>query len=188
MSEPPGNPTPGDRCFVAVWPPDRLLEMLAGLERPSRPGLRWTRPEQWHVTLHFFSAVDPGRLSGALESATLPPAVARAGPRPRPLSGRVWMLPVGGLDGLERAVRSATGGLAEGEGNRPGRPFSGHLTLARARRPADLRGLATPDLRAEWHVGEVVAVRSRLGRDGATYEVLGRWPAGRGGGGTGYRR
>ncbi|MBW3548710.1 MAG: hypothetical protein KY452_11325, partial [Actinobacteria bacterium] len=46
------------RLFVAVRPPPEVVATLATLDRPERPGLRWTPPEQWHVTLRFFGPVD----------------------------------------------------------------------------------------------------------------------------------
>ena len=30
------------RLFVAVWPPDDVLDAVAALERPAQDGLRWT--------------------------------------------------------------------------------------------------------------------------------------------------
>lgn len=193
---------PGDRCFVAVGAPPALIERLRSLERPARPGLRWTPEGQWHVTLKFFPAVDGRALVDALEAwASAPPgfpaAEAVAGPGPRSLSRRVWMVPVEGLGELAAAVEAATARLAaadadadadadvgaDGEGNgaggpsRPGaRPFLGHLTLARARHPAALRHLDQPDLTVRWRVPELVAVHSELTREGARHRVLGRWP------------
>jgi LigT like Phosphoesterase len=202
--------------------------MLAGLERPARPGLRWTPPGQWHVTLGFFAAVEPDRLVRALDAAAAQPGwagplpvVARCGPRPEALGGRVWILPVAGLEGLAAAIALATTGLAttgpaatgpattgpvpvtagsdtpglapagpdptgpdptgpEAAGLAPvtagrRRPFRGHLTLARARRPQALRGLPRPEVGADWPVGQVVAYRSELGHDGARHHLLGRW-------------
>src|SRR5947209_3556899 len=46
------------RLFVAVWPPASLISQLRSLDRPARPGLRWTTEDQWHVTLRFLGGVD----------------------------------------------------------------------------------------------------------------------------------
>ena len=94
-------------------PPAGLLDRLRALERPARPGLRWTSEGQWHVTLKFFGGVDADALMAALDSwAGLPPglpaATAVAGPGPEALARRVWVLPVQGLEELAGGVDAAT--------------------------------------------------------------------------------
>ena len=116
------------------------------------------------MTLRFFAAIDPDELLEAVDRAVLPPApMARAGPAPTALSNRVWVLPVAGLDELADAV-----------GPDP-RPFHGHLTLARARRPGALRDLPRPPVDVSWTVGHIVAMRSELLPSGAVHHELGRW-------------
>ena len=48
------------RLFVAVRPNEAVLDAVAGLARPERPGVRWTTQPQWHVTLRFLGGVDEG--------------------------------------------------------------------------------------------------------------------------------
>ncbi|MDV8001996.1 RNA 2',3'-cyclic phosphodiesterase [Rhodococcus sp. IEGM 1408] len=52
--------------FVAVQPPE---EVRAELERflEPRPGMAWTSPEQWHLTLTFCPSVDDWRLDELVE-------------------------------------------------------------------------------------------------------------------------
>ncbi|MGH3783890.1 MAG: 2'-5' RNA ligase family protein [Pseudonocardiaceae bacterium] len=48
------------RLFVALTPPDEVVEALRVCTHELRecaPELRWTRPEQWHVTLAFLGEV-----------------------------------------------------------------------------------------------------------------------------------
>ena len=171
---------------MAVRPPAPLVARLRALERPRRPGLRWTREEQWHVTVAFFASVEAAELVVALgEWSAAGNGVAGgaaggldavAGPRPEALSARVWALPVAGLAPLAGSLAASLAGLASTPDRRPGPPFNGHLTLARARRPSDLDGLPAPPLEWTWEVTEVEAVRSELHRDGARHETLGRWP------------
>ena len=53
------------------------------------------------------------------------------------------------------------------------RPFAAHVTLVRkARDPGELPRLPAVD----WPVNEVVLVRSRLSSDGASYQVVQRYP------------
>jgi 2'-5' RNA ligase len=45
------------RLFVAVWPPNDVVDVLADLPRPDVAGVRWTTQGQWHVTLRFLGQV-----------------------------------------------------------------------------------------------------------------------------------
>jgi len=164
------------RCFVAVWPPADVLELLAALDRPDDPALRWTTPDQWHVTLLFLGtvpdAVVPDLADALTEVAAAGsgPHQAVLGPETRVLGRGVLCVPVGGLELLAEPVRATIGPLA---GVIEDRPFSGHLTLARARRdktiPAAQRGVP---LRASWSVPEISLVASTLGRPGAHYDTV----------------
>jgi 2'-5' RNA ligase len=169
------------RLFVAVWPPEDLLDLVADLPRPDATGLRWTSRDQWHVTLRFLGPVDD--VEGAVRAldvvgaapaptATLGPAVGRFGQR-------VLHVPVTGLDEVAAAVASATaeiGRLLEA------RPFAGHLTLARAKRgvAVDLRRLVAAPVSGRWPVNEVCLMESHLSPRGARYEVVARVPLARG--------
>ena len=39
------------RLFVAVRPPPEVMALLAAIDRPALPGVRWSVPEQWLVKL-----------------------------------------------------------------------------------------------------------------------------------------
>ena len=163
--------------FVAVWPPDEVLDRLTELPRREADGLRWTEREQWHVTLRFLGPVDDvapvvealagvGGLVGPA-SAVMGPAVGRFGPR-------ILQVPVAGLDDIAAAVVGATAHLGKPPDDRR---FSGHVTLARVARnaKADLRSLTGASVEAEWDVGDVCLVESRLSPKGARYEVVERF-------------
>ena len=160
------------RLFVAVWPPDDVLDLIAGLPRPEVDGLRWTTRDQWHVTLRFFGSAEIEEASTALEAVSASATTAVLGQETGRFGKRVLHVPVAGLDAVAEAVVHAT----ERVGKPPEpRPFSGHLTLARARdrrRGVDLRALAGRPVRAEWPVSEVCLVESHLSSKGANYEVV----------------
>ena len=183
------------RLFIAVWPPDHVLEALGALERPAVEGVRWTTPDQWHITLRFLGeladpvAADAGRgtdaptrdqggaaaavVAARLRSSSLPAAEAVMGPASECGAPGVLWLPVAGLDPLAAAVTDATHGI----GRRADGPFRGHLTLARARRGArrGVLGTLAPLVgAAAWTVREVAVVESTLGGSGSRYEVLDR--------------
>lgn len=157
-------------------PPASLVEALAPAVPAGAPALRPVPASQWHVTLRFLADADPDAVVSALDGLSWDggPVEAEAGPRTGPLGGRVWVLPVAGLDRLASAVTAATAGL----GPLPGGRFHGHLTLARARRPAALRGLAGVEVGLAWPVEGIAAYRSELGAAGARHHLLGRWPLG----------
>lgn len=157
------------RLFVAVDPPPEISALLAGLDRPAAPGLRWTTPAQWHVTLRFLGRVEPALLAGGdglvaaldtvagrLAAAGGLPVRALLGPALAWFPGRqVLQAPVAGLEMLAAVVEEATGRF----GAPADHPFRGHLTVARARGrgPAALAGAP---LSAAWEVPEVVLYSS----------------------------
>jgi 2'-5' RNA ligase len=172
------------RLFVAVWPPPSLVGWLRELQRPDRPSLRWTTEDQWHVTLRFLGGIDEeaqGSLRAALTevAATVDPFDARAGPLPRSLGRGVLVLPVEGLDALAARLAGATREIGQPP---PDRPFRGHITLARARRPGALTGLdkLAGAMSDQWSVTEITLVQSDLQPEGARYHVLDRWRLGGG--------
>jgi 2'-5' RNA ligase len=165
------------RLFAAVWPPASLVHELERLPRPAVAGVRWTTPDQWHVTLRFFGSVaDPAEAEAALARFSLSEhATAVAGPAVVRLSKAVLCLPVHGLEALAAAVARVSSEVGEPPEDRP---FRGHLTLARARRGADLRPLAGAHLEATWPIEEATLVSSRTHPQGARYTVLARYRLG----------
>ena len=162
------------RRFVAVWPSDEVGAALAGLPRPGVSGLRWTRHDQWHVTLRFLGESDPEAAAVALADLAAQPAVAELGPVTRLLGQRIVVVPVDGLDELARTVVATTVGLG---GPPADRPFTGHLTLARAKGPVPSGTVGIP-ITGRFPVGEVCLVRSRTLPEGAAYETLERFSLG----------
>jgi 2'-5' RNA ligase len=156
------------RLFVAAWPPADVLDLLETLPRPSDPGVRWTRRDQWHVTLRFLGAADPDDAAAALASVHAAVADAVLGPLTARLGRSVVVVPVAGLGEIAAAVVAATADV--GQPPDP-RPFAGHLTLARLRqRPAC--GVTGSRLSARFPVRELHLVRSHLHHEGARYETL----------------
>ena len=162
------------RLFVAVWPPDVVLDRVAGLDRPEVAGLRWTAPAQWHVTLRFLGRVDDvATATDALRGVRAAPAEAVLGPAVGRFGQRVLHVPVSGLGDVAAAVVAATASVGQPPEERP---FAGHLTLARVARGArvDLRRLSGAPVAGRWPVNEVCLVESRLSPAGARYQVVER--------------
>ena len=143
------------RLFVAVWPPAFVVEALTELVGRADP--------RWHVTLRFIGPGDADEIGAGLRSVRMPRPTAVAGPAVERLGRGVVCVPVNGLAELAVAV-----------GYAGGRPFHGHITLARTkeRRPA----LVGEGFSADWPVEEFTLVSSRLHPKGAQYTVLERFP------------
>lgn len=187
--------------FVALVPPEDALEDLAEFLAPRQEAgaeLRWTLPEQWHVTLAFVADVHERHLDDLVErlgraAARRTPvdlAVAGGGAFPNPSRAKVvWAgIDAGGDARAEEEVRRmATGARAaaarSGAGEDGGR-FHPHVTLARSGRPIE----ATRWLRVleayngpVWPADTWTLVESHLGegpRKRPRYEVVETFPVG----------
>ena len=178
-----GSHTGTVRLFIAVWPAPEVIDGLAQLPRPELPTVRWTVPDQWHVTLRFLGEQPEesvellGRAIEAAVSGLSSPVEAVVGPSTIRLGPEVLCLPVAGLDELAGAVaRELTvAGVVPvvRQPERTGEPYRGHLTLARARRrsriPTSLVGVP---FEARWAVDQVCLVSSRTAPTGARYETV----------------
>ncbi|MCC6225135.1 MAG: RNA 2',3'-cyclic phosphodiesterase [Microthrixaceae bacterium] len=162
------------RLFLAVWPPPEIQAVLEELPKPTIPGLRWVDPTNWHVTLRFLGEADPDAVADRLERAELPKARAALGPKVAQLGRGHLVVPVGGLERLAASVRDATAGPAR---QPDGRPFTGHVTLARLKSGSiEIAALFEVAIAAGFDVCEVALVESFPLADGARYSTLRSWP------------
>ncbi|MDX1650152.1 MAG: RNA 2',3'-cyclic phosphodiesterase [Myxococcota bacterium] len=177
------------RAFFALEPGEAVraacAEVAGRLRRaPHGEGVRWVRPEGYHVTLRFLGNVPTetvpelaravGEAVADVAPFALAPGAARVFPSPR--RPRVVVLelePQAPLAELARRVEEAVvdAGLPPER-----RAFRAHLTLGRVRgrRVPDVTGVAAPA--SVLPVDEVVLFRSDLGREGSTYTALERLP------------
>lgn len=185
MSEPPGDV----RAFVALeldaWVREAIGKLIASL-RPRVAGARWVRPEGVHLTLRFLGDTAPERIEQLL------PLLAAAASGTGPLEARVvdlgtfpgpgrpprvlWLavqLPPPALSLQAECERAAVAvGFPREE-----RPFRGHLTLARFRERVLRPALPPVDL-GPLRLDTLALVRSELGRGGAVYTPIARFPLG----------
>ncbi|MGD8863564.1 MAG: RNA 2',3'-cyclic phosphodiesterase [Myxococcales bacterium] len=176
------------RLFVAVAVPEAVRNQLHRALRavdpaPQPQGLRWLSGDSYHFTLQFLGDVEPGRvpaLSEACARAATQVAPFRlvlgaAGTFGSPRRARVLWVGVnrgaGPMTQLAAAVREQTAELGFEADERP---YTPHLTVARIKRPANVRdlldALKTPALAMD--VGELTLFRSHLSHDGARHEAL----------------
>lgn len=170
------------RCFVAVPIDERLRADLEAAREAWRRSadLRWTAPEGWHVTLAFLGSIEAGDVP-RLVQRLLPIArahrpsrhdVGHLGAFPTPARARVaWC---GIDDGPDRCLERLAGDVAASLDLGTTTPFRAHLTLARSRRPVDLRPwLASASVPAgAIEVDRIELMRSHLGTGPARYETL----------------
>jgi len=178
------------RLFVALTPPDEIVEELranTAALRELAPELRWTRAEQWHLTLAFLGEVADEVVD------ELARRLNRAAARHPPLSlafgggGRfghrvLWTGVRGNLEGLRRLADSVRAAARRSRLPVERRPYRPHLTLARSDGTADLRPLVerlAPWEGLAWVATWLYLMRSRLGAGlggSALHEPIARWP------------
>jgi len=161
------------RLFVAIWPPDDVLDRLADVERPKDQGVKWVSQENLHITLRFLGDADETEVAERLDEVLLPAATAVVGPAFDLLGERSLISPVAGVDDLAGVVQHAVRGL----GTEPERRrFQGHITVARLARNARPRRSAGRRFDATFDVTEVALVASTLRDTGAVYDTVATWP------------
>jgi 2'-5' RNA ligase len=170
------------RMFLALTPPAEVLEQLSEFLQPRQDAdgpLRWSRLEQWHITLAFMPTV-PDRALDALdelltELATDRPAfelaLSGAGAFPDPARAKaLWIGVAGELEPLSRLATATRSAAVRAGVEVAGGRFRPHLTVARANRPVEAsRWLRVLDLYQgrTWTVDGFALVHSQLGGAGS---------------------
>lgn len=181
------------RTFVALPVSSELVEAVRRIQKRARidlpRGLRWTSPEQAHMTLAFLGDIGPDQvnaLSGIVTevASQFPPfesQVQGIGGFPRPDRPRVvWA----GVDETSsprfRVLHETLWERIEPICPKPkpnDRPFRPHITLARVSGPQPPKIAAWMVRHADWIfgpwlVGEICLIRSVLTPSGPVYEKL----------------
>jgi 2'-5' RNA ligase len=162
------------RLFLAVWPPEDVAAELTHLHRKETRGVRFVRPEHWHITLRFLGEARPAEVVEALDGIALSPATARLGPAVDVLAERALVVPVTGLDDLAATVRERTKRI----GDPPPKRFAGHLTVARLKPGALMPRTLGAAISTRFEVEDLTLVQSRLGPQGPRYDTLASWALG----------
>ena len=192
------EPTERLRLFIAVRLPEAVKRRIEHAQRQLRgavgeTAVRWTPPEQLHLTLRFMGNVDAAKLedlqAGLVQScATTGPLRLQArgiGFFPvRGLPRVVWVGiedPEGKLPVLVSALERSTAAFSS---EPAGKKFTGHITLGRVRTigQGQARLLATEAATlgrgelGEWLVREIDLMRSELSSTGARHTRVGTFP------------
>ncbi|WP_249666194.1 RNA 2',3'-cyclic phosphodiesterase [Nocardioides faecalis] len=169
------------RLFAAVVPPPQAIEHLDAFLEPRRAAadLRWTRPEQLHLTLAFMAEVPTRRLEPYVETLATslddlaPCELSLAGAVVFPDVSRARVLAVGAtgapadLDLLGTlAVRTRNAAVNSGIAV-DGQRFRPHVTVARTGgRPMEMTSwvrLLDTYAGPSWSLDSVTLVASHLG-------------------------
>jgi len=167
------------RMFVALPLPDAVKDDLSTFLEPRQEAgseLRWTVPEQWHLTLAFLPEVADRHTDELLErlarvaSRRKPMELRLAGAGAFPNPARAKVLWSGVEHDGEELMRLSGGVRAAGAkaGTEVGGGrFHAHLTLARLSRAADVTrwlGVLDPYAGPSWQASELTLVASYLGQ------------------------
>ena len=149
------------RAFLAVVPPPAARVWADAAQRSAAaraPDLRWSRPEQRHLTVKFFGPVPDAEALAKFAADAVRPrepfSISLGGGGAFPNARRASVLWLGVLQGSDALSALAAPFVDED------RPFRAHLTLARVNKPRDLRhAIAALDESGEsepWTVDELV--------------------------------
>jgi RNA 2',3'-cyclic 3'-phosphodiesterase len=166
------------RMFIALPLPEDIKEHLAEYLEPRQeagPDLRWTAPEQWHLTLAFLPEVADRNMDELHEriaratSRRKPMWLRLAGAGAFPNAAQAKVLWTGVEHDGEELMRLAGGVRAAGAKSGievGGGRYHPHLTVARLSQASDvtrwLRAL-DPYVGPSWQAGEVELIASYLG-------------------------
>jgi 2'-5' RNA ligase len=182
------------RLFIAISIPDPVRNEIIHVQREMQPlapsgAARWTRPDQFHLTLRFLGDVPVAGLEKLKESVnavcrSAQPLQMRAegvGFFPNPHSPQVVWVGIDDQAGLLVDLQKRIENVVRPFAAEPGeKNFSGHVTLGRLKnlKPSDARKLAAhaqtikDRLFGEWTAHEVEVIRSELTPTGARHTSL----------------
>jgi 2'-5' RNA ligase len=182
------------RLFVAIPMPETVRNEITGVQRElrrlvSHDAIRWTKPEQFHLTLRFLGDVPAERVAALQEAVN---SVCRASPAlhlraqgtgffPNARSPRVIWAGVNDGEGRLADLQKKIEGAVQPFTKEPGTErFAGHVTVGRVKilKRHEIEELAAhaqavkDRLFGEWTAGEVELIRSDLSPGGACHTLL----------------
>ena len=183
------------RAFIAIELSEDIKRSLTQLQHKLKSGcrapVRWTRPEDTHLTLQFLGDIDPG-LTGQITAAMAEAAngvhpfqlrVSSLGVFPDPGRVRViWVGLTGDLEILGNLQKRIESGLTPLGFTPEARSFTPHLTLGRVRdnaRPDERQSLgllvakSAVESESGLEVNSVHLIKSQLTPQGPIYTIIG---------------
>jgi 2'-5' RNA ligase len=124
------------RLFVALDLPSAVTQALIAIQPPASPGVRPTKPEQMHATLHFIGDAEVNRVANSLSGVAEPAfslALQGVGQfRSRDGGATLWV-GIADCPGLHKLHKSIANALLSVGFQPETRPFVPHVTLARCK-------------------------------------------------------
>jgi 2'-5' RNA ligase len=171
------SPTPDRRLFVGTFLPPALHGPLLAARAAVTGDWRWTRPEQWHVTLNFLGEVADGRvpgliavLDGLASHAPLPLTATGWEGFPRSQRAHVLVRDVTLTEPLRRVQAHSAAMVAPWLARPEKKNYKPHITLGRSRQGMPITDLVVPPL--DWVATDVHLIESRLSPSGSSYVIL----------------
>jgi 2'-5' RNA ligase len=183
------------RAFIAIELPEEVKKTLIRLQNrlksACRTPVRWTDPDDTHLTLQFLGDIDSGitgQITNAMAEAArgVPPfrlTVGGLGVFPDPGRVRVvWVGLTGDLEKLNRLQKCIEAALSSLGFTAEARPFTPHLTLGRVRdqaRPDERQSLgqlvsgAVNDTECRFDINSIHLIKSQLTPQGPIYTRIG---------------
>lgn len=180
------------RIFFAIDLPqaakDKITEMMKTLKKQSRShGVRWTKPDNLHITLQFLAEVRAEHIPVLITNVRNQVTAANKNPMltfgaikifPDLYRPRVIVLDVIAQDELAELSRLIGEGIKETNYKIESRPFRAHLTLGRIKQPhalnlSFLAGYEVPAFE-KLSVNNIALFRSEPQPEGSQYTVLER--------------
>lgn len=178
------------RIFFAIDLPaltkEKIGSFIVALKKKSKSNaIRWSRPENLHITLQFLAEVRSEHVSlltdkvrAELAGWSKHPVLTLGALQlfPNPYRPRVIVLDIAPQDELVELSKTVGKGIQSAQYEIENRPFRAHLTLGRIKYPQniDLSFISEfPPQRAEQIVvNEVVLFRSEPQPEGSVYTIL----------------
>jgi len=186
------------RLFVAISVPDAVKDEMEKAQREMHsalPGgfMRWTKREQFHLTLKFLGNVAEARVAELVETLrktcvqfkAMQLLAERVGFFPDARFPRVvWAGVRDEKEGLPRLQGMIEAATKDFTGEKAEKRFTGHVTLARIqgiRRPqAEILARFSAGMAdrffGDWKANEVELIHSELSSGGARYTTLAAFP------------
>ena len=154
------------RAFISVPLPEVIQTSLLNLDR-SQEGIRWSAPEQWHITIQFFEDVDIQQLKWLFLSIRARGVVATMGPRVTRLGQEVLVVPVDGLLPLVENVQATMSSQTSSKQL----PYIGHVTFGRTKKNLTPR-LEGKSVEGSFQVDRLLLIESQVTRDGHEHSIV----------------
>ena len=193
------------RLFFAIMLPDEARNAVAQVQANLRDGMgaegiRWTLPEQWHITLKFLGETDESRLDAVIESAReiatrfapFALTIGKVSVFPSQRSPQTLWLGIeselrNGVPVLNSLAESLNSELEKAGFEREAKRFSPHLTLARTKTRDGETSVAKNLPRREENIEKFASVAvilvdvfvlvcSKLNPQGSDYTILESFP------------